>query len=984
MRNVRTLDTFYLPLWGEKMKCKWHEALIICIWIVFLTVFPGETPVVAAPNHEAKVVRVGYLENYGVLTDAKNAEKRGYGYDYLAEIAKYTGWKYEFISCGWNDGLEKLRNGEIDIFGPMQKTPEREAEFEFPFREMGFEYGAIYVPQGKNFFYDDAASLNGMRVGMIKNNFYQRRLDEYCRNNNIQVIYVDTEADALSKGLADGSFDAVCVGSIIDIPDTSVAIKISSEPYYYATTKGNQEVLDGLNLSILQIMTKDAYFAAKLDRKYYSDKSINLPLFTRQEAAFIQTKRKLRVVGDPVWSPIEYIEENDGQYRGITIDILKEIQNETGIAFEFIKTDNYAQSMELIREGKADLLIGFNEYAKDLGISYSKQFLEVPVFLVGRKTGDLKNILRVAMPSLNTETAEQIIKKYPHFIYTAYHDMNSTLHSLRTDQERYAFINAYEFSEISRLSSPNDFVSISTAISMPLKIGIAKTVDPIVVNILNKSIDRLRPEQISAIVFANTAGKPFAVPLSRILKENALLIGIALISMFCLAIFLIQQNNKRAKSHLERIAYIDDITGLLTTAKFKLDVEAILRGSKPFEYTMISLDIDNFKYINDSFGYDMGNEVLSIVAQNLKRYIGPGERIGRANADQFIMLTKTLPWDQLLKKYDAMTNVKDQLPLCLPEEYRVIFSGGAYVINRDDDINNILDKANIARKSNKNVYKNAISEYTKEMDEHLEWKKHVTLYMEHALGNSEFVVYLQPKFRFEDEIIVGAEALVRWNHPQKGLIAPGMFIPIFEKNGFIQKLDMYVFEQVCALIKWWYSSHFPEIPIAVSVNLSRLHLSNHSLVEELIELTEQYGIQPQQIEIELTESMLFDSIEIIVDFMQRLKDAGFMISIDDFGSGYSSLSLLKDLPADVLKIDKGFLDKSADTQKGRMVLSSIIEIAEKVNMITVAEGVETAEQAKFLRDIGCDIAQGYYYARPMSVDAFEQLVIERGAKAPIG
>ncbi|MEG0115771.1 MAG: EAL domain-containing protein, partial [Hydrogenoanaerobacterium sp.] len=231
-----------------------------------------------------------------------------------------------------------------------------------------------------------------------------------------------------------------------------------------------------------------------------------------------------------------------------------------------------------------------------------------------------------------------------------------------------------------------------------------------------------------------------------------------------------------------------------------------------------------------------------------------------------------------------------------------------------------------------------------------------------------------------DGKIVGAEALIRWNHPQKGLIPPIMFVPIFEKNGFIKKIDLYVFEQTCQMFARWRNAGFGDIPITVSVNLSRLHIHNTNLAEQLLEITQKYEIDPSLIELELTESMVFYNTVELIDTMHKLKSVGFKISVDDFGSGYSSLNLLKDLPADILKLDKAFLDglESSDSNNaGQMIIKKIIEMAQCLNLITVAEGVETAEQVKMLTQMGCNIAQGYYYAKPMPMKEFENLLLPR-------
>lgn len=246
--------------------------------------------------------------------------------------------------------------------------------------------------------------------------------------------------------------------------------------------------------------------------------------------------------------------------------------------------------------------------------------------------------------------------------------------------------------------------------------------------------------------------------------------------------------------------------------------------------------------------------------------------------------------------------------------------------------------------------------------------------MELALINQEFKVYLQPKYSLDTEQIVGAEALVRWIHSTKGIIPPDKFIPLFEKNGFIKQLDFYIFEEVCSVQKKWGENNIALEDIPISVNLSRIHMNESRLTLKLGEIIKQYGIEAKCLEIELTESAILDNIDSLIRIIEDIKKAGFAVSMDDFGSGYSSLNLLKDLLVDILKIDKEFLGEGGDDYRGKVILSNIIHMAKELKLITVAEGVETKEQVEFLKEVGCNIAQGYYYAKPMPISDFEKLM----------
>lgn len=438
-----------------------------------------------------------------------------------------------------------------------------------------------------------------------------------------------------------------------------------------------------------------------------------------------------------------------------------------------------------------------------------------------------------------------------------------------------------------------------------------------------------------------------------------------------LGVFIMEM---RAVETSEKIAYVDRLTGVATLQKFKKDILEILKGAMPSEYMLMTLDVEDFKYLNDSFGYEIGDEILKVITKNFLKQIKQKELIGRIEADKFIFLRKKMTLDQIKDEIYIEKDIKRWFQGVLPDHYLIHFSMGIYtIVDLKEEFSVMLDKTNFARKSIKGNYNQDIAEYTAEMNKEKEWKKEVTFSMEKALINKEFEVFLQPKYLLSDETLAGAEALIRWNHPEKGMLSPFNFIPIFEKNGFIKKLDLYVLEGVCKLLRKWKDNGLNKEAIIISVNLSRLHLYNPFLIEELLAIVNKYDIQPQDIEIELTESIIFNNTEKLIETIKRLKKEGFYISIDDFGSGYSSLNMLKDLPVDILKIDKEFLGESSDVSNGRVIINAVNQMAKNLKLVTVAEGVETQEQVNMLKVMGCDLAQGYYYAKPMPIKEFEKL-----------
>lgn len=302
------------------------------------------------------------------------------------------------------------------------------------------------------------------------------------------------------------------------------------------------------------------------------------------------------------------------------------------------------------------------------------------------------------------------------------------------------------------------------------------------------------------------------------------------------------------------------------------------------------------------------------------------------------------------------------------------FSCGVYRIDDITDINMIRANANLARTECKKRVLEDIVFYDEELKNRRVEEKELEYEAKEALENKEFLVYFQPKYEVSTEQIIGAEALVRWNHPVRGVLSPSSFIPVFEFNGFIVDLDLYVLEQVCELISAWLKVGIT--PVCISVNLSRVHLYEHNLVDQLLAVVNRYNVPPKYIEFELTESAFYEETESLLRIMSEIKNAGFRLSMDDFGSGYSSLNLLRRLPVDVLKLDKVFLedcDEADDETRGKRIVMHVISMAKDLKMEVLAEGVETKDQKEFLQEARCDMIQGYYFARPMPLKEFELL-----------
>lgn len=459
--------------------------------------------------------------------------------------------------------------------------------------------------------------------------------------------------------------------------------------------------------------------------------------------------------------------------------------------------------------------------------------------------------------------------------------------------------------------------------------------------------------------------KAIAGEANRALLTTFILAIIVIFIIISICIYIVISNNKKQKQLFE-YAYIDPITKKGNIYYFRKKGQEILdkEKSKENQYLLV-LDINKFKMINKAYGYKTGDTILNGIGEELEQILGKQSLICRYSNDYFAVLFE---YTEDIRKI-VNTLVKNIENLKIDSNvYNLSVNMGIYKLtDADTNISVAMDKAIIAHSASKGDVFDKFHIYDEKMEKELEKESKIEQEMYQALMNNEFKVYYQPKVYVQDEKLYGAEALVRWEHNGK-MVPPSEFVPLFEKNKFILKLDVYVFEQVCSDMKKWKEKYGKE-PV-ISVNVSREHFLDEHFLEKYMLIATKNGINTNKIDLEITESATVEAGIDIIEIMNKMKKLEFLISIDDFGTGYSSLSTLQDMPADILKIDKSFVDRIGKNEKN--MIDYILTMAKELKLTTIAEGVETKEQRDYLLEKECDIIQGYYYAKPMPEEEFEE------------
>lgn len=433
-----------------------------------------------------------------------------------------------------------------------------------------------------------------------------------------------------------------------------------------------------------------------------------------------------------------------------------------------------------------------------------------------------------------------------------------------------------------------------------------------------------------------------------------------------------EDRNKLEKEHYK--ASHDSLTGLYNKDYFYECILDKLKHHPDKKYVIVTLDIRDFKLINDIFGYDRGNELLITLAKKIKESLPPEDAIcARLVSDHFALC---VPADLFDEDY-LKAAILDMKRIMDNTEFTIYIHAGIYRIQpEDNDVSLMCDRANMALRTIKNDYNLVYAYYDDGMMNKVIKSKHMISEFDSAMEENQFVMYLQPQVDVDGKVL-GAEALVRWKHPEKGMISPGEFIPIFEECGLIQQLDLFIWEEAAKKLQEWKQRGNENYYI--SVNISARDFYYLDIYECFTRLVEKYDISPKNLKLEITETAVMQEVDKQLALLSRLQSYGFHVEIDDFGSGYSSLNMLKNIQADVLKIDMGFLQEIQNHRRTKIILGMVVNLAKQLEMLVITEGVETREQVDYLTGVGCDMFQGYYFARPVPVEEFEQKYYQSAA-----
>lgn len=933
---------------------------------------------IAAANGQGEAVKIGFYEDGDYMSRNKSGEYVGFNFEYFQKITKYAGWKYEVVDGkSWENTLKMLERGEIDILPAVYYNDERAKRFLFSQRPMCSIYSTLNVRvDDMRYDYEDFSSFNGMRVGVIKDGLDAEYFKEYCRKNGFSVTIVPygETADLLSA-LDRGELDGVAISHLGKNSVFRSVAQFAPQPLYFAVAKDRERLARTLDEAMTTIKLRDPYYEQRLFEKYFAVNALQRPVFTREEMDYIPKAPALRAVYNYTEAPLEYTDPKTGEFKGIVADMFRVIAAYSGLTFEFLPVHNRNESWNMVDGGSADIICGVaNDYlwAERKHVNTTVYYLRAPFVSVSVSGVSVRK--RIALPE-GCYFSQKIAEDNPQAEVVYYPSISDCFDAVAKKRADVTYTNTYVANYLlSERKYENFNMAVLSNYYDDLSIGVSKSTDPRVFSILDKCIQYISREQMDSIILDNSViSRP--VTLRRIVSEYPLAAAGVTSVVFLVIIGVlgyIAVTNAANNRRFHALLYVDGVTGIFNLNKFRLDAEKMLKEAGDDPLALVYMDINQFKTINDSFGFKEGDEILKLAARTLKENTSHDECCARVSADQFVLLLHYSDWDGLLSRTNLIAKQMGAAVAAMKKSYSICLTFGVYVTQRGDspDVSLLMDFANYARINGKNTGKSVTLRYDEKMRQEELRRRHLADIMAPALQNGEFVPYFQQKTDMRTGETVGAEALVRWLRRDEGPISPGDFIPFFESNGFIIEIDLYIYEQVCKTIRRWMDRGVRLFP--VSSNFSRLHFEDRNFPYTLAEIADRYGVPHEYLEVEITENILMENVGQMLSHRDLLKKLGFLLSIDDFGSGYSSLSVLQQLSADTIKLDRSLISDSCHERRGRIIVQGIISMAKELGIDVICEGVETKEQAEMLIGMGCIAAQGFYYAKPMPLDDFEK------------
>lgn len=696
--------------------------------------------------------------------------------------------------------------------------------------------------------------------------------------------------------------------------------------------------------------------------------------FTADEITLVENSKSkaVRIGIIPNVYPMSSTPPEEDSFKGIAISLLDSISGKTGLQIEYVRIPIETMApVDFLRTGAVDAVAGtlrVSRFSNDPSLVLSRRLFDATVSIVAKKGKILSDKrekpLVIAIVDNFQSGKDYVETHFSNYRYISFKNAEEYFDAVVSGAADFAVVNKYIAAYQLQKPYYSEIAEIPAYSSSMESCVTARKGSENLISIINKGIERIENKEFSDIITNFTVANFYRMTWRDMLYRYRASIG--LIAVFTLLTTYLLLKLMSAMN-IKKSMYSDHLTGLLSLFGFDTEVGKTLKKGTG-RYFIVDCEVIKFKEYNTAYGVNNGDALLCHVAGLISRNFSGNKYSARVYASHFVTLIEDDDLNAVISRIKTLGNtVEAPLP-----DITVSLNYGVYPINdRSIPIKTMIDRAISARQSIDGFSKTCFAVYDDEMHSRSLEDAGIIAYMNTAIKNEEFFLVYQPKYDTYTEKLLGCEALTRWKRQDGSFVMPGKFINLFEKNGQIIKLDFFVLEKACQFLRRLIDSGIEPVP--VSVNFSRINLYDQNFVSRLAAVVDKYELTQSLLEVELTESALITDKKHILSIITQLHDCGFKVALDDFGTGYSSLNSLKDLPIDVLKLDKEFVSYQETNGKGQQIIKTLLQLTERLDIVCVAEGVETKEQLDFLRDCGgCDLVQGFYFSKPLE----EKLFIE--------
>ena len=946
-------------------------------------------PFSALAENAQKVVRVGWYESAFNQTD-EFGRRSGYAYEYQMKIAAYTGWQFEYVEGSWSELLQMLIGGEIDLMSDVSYTEERAEKLLYTSIPMGAEDYYLFISRNnRDISSQDYSTLNGKKVGLNKGSVQFDYFREWTALHGVECQEVElscSEEESLRK-LERGEIDAyITVDSFAENvaaePDRPVPVcKIGSSDFFFAVARSRPDLLAELESALLRIQEENRYYSQQLYEKHLSSASANAFL-TPEETDWLESHGTIRVGYQDHYLAFCAAEPDTGELTGALKDYLEEAADcilNAHIDFEAVAFDTAADAIEALKAGDVDCVFPANLSdgdGEEMGILMTSPLMRTDVFAVVRQADRQlvsgREYIVVAVNKGNPNYESFLRDRYPSWRPVIYPTTSDCLKAVSRGVADCVLISSYRYNNIARECEREHLATVATGAEIDYSFAVAAG-NPLLYSILSR-IAGLVPDSAVNTALSRYIAEDAKATFGDFLRENVWTV-IAVASVILLVILFLMIRSMKAERKASRLisaTETDELTGLYNR-DFFLQYAARMRREHP-ETPMdaIVINIDRFHSVNALNGRAFGDQVLRSLGSEIHSIAKENSGIaGRFEADRFDIYCRQQEdypavYSRLQARVDALSPASG-----------IRLRMGVMPWHRDLDAIQLFDKARTACSLARESFSDHLVVFDEKMQERENYEQRLLNDLHRALNSYEFEVHYQPQFDIQCDPpkLVSAEALVRWHHPELGMIPPGDFVPLFERHGKIGDVDRFVWSEAARKIARWRDLYGVTIP--VSVNLSRVDVFDPALESALDRLLAYNGLGQNILKLEVTESAYTGNADQVIRVVESLRRKGYVVEMDDFGSGYSSLNMLSAMPVDVLKMDRAFIQKLGEGEKDTSLVALILGIAKSLKIPVVAEGVETEEQLLLLKKLGCPLVQGFYFSRPLPAEEFESKVIQK-------